>query len=258
MAVHMKMNNTHKFNGKAMTYSKYRPSYPDQLILDMITEHHLKKDSRIADIGSGTGNFAKKMLDVNLHVLAVEPNKEMRHIAEQQLQNKNLFTSIDGTAEQTTLSASSVDLITVAQAFHWFHTTAFRKECHRILKPSGKVLLISNSRVLEAPIIQDTITIYTKYCPDFRGFSNGIEESSDIYQDFFNNGKYQLHTYSFPLTYDKTSFIGRHLSASYALNKANKDFPFFVEAFSELFERYQQSGIITLPNQTVTRCGSVF
>ena len=208
------MNNTNRFNGRAETYSKYRPSYPIELINNLKTEHHLDEHTIIADIGSGTGILTKKLLEYNFKVFAIEPNTEMRKIAENRLKDYHLFTSINGTAENTTLNSNSVDFITVAQAFHWFDPISFKSECRRILKPFGKVMIISNSRVIESSIIQEIISIYTKYCPDFHGFSNGLDDSKEIFDVFFLEEKYNYISYNYPLTYNKSSFIGRHLSAS--------------------------------------------
>ncbi|GKU80717.1 class I SAM-dependent methyltransferase [Niallia sp. NCCP-28] len=251
------MENTKKFNGKAAIYSKFRPDYPDELINDMISEHGLHQNSLIADIGSGTGILTKKLLDANFNVFAVEPNVEMRKLAEEQLKNNKRFISINGSAEYTTLDTSSVDFITVAQAFHWFDYKIFKKECGRILKPSGKVMIISNNRLKEADINQDIIKVYTEFCPEFHGFSNGLSDSEKIYDTFFLKGIYTTNSYQHPLTYNKSSFIGRHLSASYAPKKEDPHYPLIVEAFDNLFEKYCENGYVTLPNATISRCGFV-
>ncbi|RXJ02465.1 SAM-dependent methyltransferase [Anaerobacillus alkaliphilus] len=250
------MDNTHKFNGKAGIYSLYRPDYPDQLIKDIIEEFHLNKNSLIADIGSGTGIFSKKLLKFQLQVVAVEPNEEMRDVAKSELNEYTRFTSINGTAENTTLEANSIDIITVAQAFHWFNQGKFKKECQRILKPGGKVFIVFNNRDIHSDVSKEIISIFKKYCSDFRGFSNGIEEDLDVYNNFFTTD-YSYNSYDFPLLYDKSSFIGRHLSASYALKEGDPLYPQFLEEFSNLFDFYQKDGILHLPNVTKSYWGSV-
>ena len=51
---------------------------------------------------------------------------------------------VDGRAEGTTLADGSVDLVTVAQAIHWFDPVAARQEFHRILKPGGWLAICRN------------------------------------------------------------------------------------------------------------------
>lgn len=83
----------------------------------------------VADIGSGTGILSRQLLVRGLHVIGVEPNNDMRNVAEQSLNIHSRFISINATAENTTLKENSVDLVTVAQAFHWFDKKAFKIEC---------------------------------------------------------------------------------------------------------------------------------
>jgi len=251
------MENIKKFDQKATIYSKFRPDYPDALINDMISDHNLNHHSIIADIGSGTGILTKKLLDSHFKVFAVEPNAKMREVAEEKLKNNKNFISVNGAAEYTSLDTGSVDFITTAQAFHWFDHKMFKKECQRMLKPFGKVMIISNERLKEAAINQEIIKIYTKFCPEFRGFSNGLSESEEIYDKFFFNGAYITNSYHFPLTYNQSSFVGRHLSASYAPKKEDKHYSMIIEALHNLFEKYCQNGYVTLPNVTISRCGFV-
>lgn len=91
--------NTSKFNGKSSDYHLYRPDYPEPLLDDIIFEGHLDQYSIIADIGSGTGIMAKKWLNRGMKTYGVEPNGEMRKMAEETLGGNPLFFSIDGSAE---------------------------------------------------------------------------------------------------------------------------------------------------------------
>ena len=52
---------------------------------------------------------------------------------------------VEGTAEITTLLDKSVDVITCAQALHWFDPEAFRAECRRIGKADVLVIAIYNN-----------------------------------------------------------------------------------------------------------------
>jgi len=92
-------------------------------------------DSVIADIGSGPGNFAQMFLENGNEVFAVEPNSEMRNAGLELLGHHRQYHSIEGTAEDTRLAASSVDFITAAQAFHWFDWPRAKTEFRRILRP---------------------------------------------------------------------------------------------------------------------------
>ena len=138
--------NENIFNGVGETYAKYRPSYPQTLLKYLCAEIGINKFSTIADIGSGTGIFTQQLLNKCSKIYAIEPNDDMREVAEKKLGNELGFISINGTAENTTLENESIDYITAAQSFHWFDRLSFKQECKRILKPKGKVILIWNSR----------------------------------------------------------------------------------------------------------------
>jgi len=106
----------------------------------------LKKRFVIADIGSGTGIFSELFLKAGYRVKGIEPNEPMRLAAEKRLAAYTTFTSVDGTAEQTGLKDKSVDLITAAQAFHWFKPLAAKNEFMRIIRPGGHIMLVWNIR----------------------------------------------------------------------------------------------------------------
>ena len=123
--------NEHKFDGKAKLYAAYRPSYASGLIDDLVED--LPKGAKVADIGSGTGKLTELLLARGMNVFAVEPNDDMRAAAEEAFGGNALFCSVPASAESTTLPDGKMELVTAAQAFHWFDRDAFRKECRRIL-----------------------------------------------------------------------------------------------------------------------------
>ena len=135
------MINIYKFSGMANDYSKYRPNYARETIECLKAEVPLTPQSIIADVGSGTGKFSRLLLDEGFTVYGVEPNPDMRRKAEDELYTRKNFISVSGTSENSTLPNDCVDLITVAQAFHWFDVEKFLMECNRILKEPGYVAI---------------------------------------------------------------------------------------------------------------------
>ncbi len=243
------MDNTTKFNKKADAYSSGRPAYSPAFIDELYSKYGLNDKSVIAAIGSGTGILTKQLLEKGSTVYAVEPNGEMRAKAEAALKSFRNFHSVNGTAENTGLKDGSVDFITVAQAFHWFDITLFKKECNRILKPNGKIFLIWNMRDSAAEISVAQSEICKKYCPDFAGFNGGIRNNEDKISAFFD-GKFTRTEYDNPLCYDREKFIQRGLSSSYSLNEKDENFDKYLQALNELFDKYSVDGILPVPNKT--------
>ncbi len=137
---------THRFSSRVDNYVLHRPGYPADVLGLLRTECGLTPNSVIADIASGTGIFTRLLLENGNRVYGVEPNPEMRSAGETFLAAFPRFTSITGTAEATILAAQSVDLITAAQAAHWFDRGKSRREFVRILKPGGWLVLLWNER----------------------------------------------------------------------------------------------------------------
>ena len=251
------MKSTDKFTDKADSYAKYRPSYPNEYIEFLLTETGLKEGSTVADIGSGTGIFSKQLLEKGLTVIGVEPNDEMRVKAEQSLNKDGRFISVNAAAENTTLQDKSVDLVTVAQAFHWFDTENFRLESRRILKQDGKVALVWNSRDASSDLNKECAEICQKHCPNFKGFSGGMAESEEVYKQFFKDGKYDFKSFQNPLEFDIDGFLGRYLSASYSPKKTDSQYDPFISSLTTLFKKYSQNGKIVIPNVTRSYLGKV-
>lgn len=243
--------NTNKFDEKGSVYAKARPSYPEELFLYLVSKSIIDKDKTVADIGSGTGIFTAQLSPFAKMVFAVEPNADMRNKAKDKLSRYSNISSVNAAAEDTSLSESSVDLITVAQAFHWFDRASFKKECKRILKPSGKVLLVWNDRDIKSEVIKDNFAVNKKFCPNFKGSSNGMDFSKESFKDFFD-GEYEVREFDNSLVYERDTFIARSLSSSYAPKETDIQYAEYINAIEAVFEKHQVNGNVIYPY--ITRC----
>jgi len=135
--------NTEIFTGKAEAYAKARPGYPDEAI--EYIKSLVPPNAVIADVGAGTGKFTELLANSSYTVFAVEPNADMREQLAVTLTPFSNAKIVDGSAEATTLPDRSVDVITCAQALHWFDPNAFWAECRRIGKPDSIVIAIYNN-----------------------------------------------------------------------------------------------------------------
>lgn len=250
------METTKKFDGRASDYAHSRPQYAAALLDHLYDNEILSPASTVADIGSGTGKFSRQLLDRQSEVYCVEPNADMRSVAEATLCGYPRFHSIAGEATHTTLASGSVDCITSAQAFHWFAGEPFKQECLRILKPGGLAILIWNVRDLADERNRNWHDIFAHHCPTFRGFSNGIERDDAKIRAFFG-GRYTRVAFDHPLLLDKVGFIKRSLSSSYSLRETDPDFPAYRAALEALYDRYENHGQITIANRSVAYIGSV-
>lgn len=250
------MDNTLKFTGRANVYAKARPNYALEFIDFLYNDVGMNSSSIIADIGSGTGILSNALLEKGSTVYCVEPNNDMRKTAENNLSDFTNFHSVRGTAENTTIGTGCVDFIVVAQAFHWFNVENFKIECQRILNPNGKVILVWNSRVSTSEFVKENALICKKYCPNFAGFSGGVEHIDGNIAGFFNNN-FELRRFSNDLKFDKIKFVERCMSASYSLKEADREFKSYIFELEALYEKYSVDDILTMPNETIAYIGKV-
>ena len=248
------MDSTRKFDGYAKDYAVGRPSYALDLINCLYERYGISEKSVIADIGSGTGKFAKHLLERGSQVYCVEPNDDMRQTAEKELGCYENFHSVAGNAQCTNLDDGFVDFVTTAQAFHWFDVSGFKRECMRIMKKGGRVLLIWNIRDESDVVNQELQEIYLRYCPNFIGFNGGIRKDDRRIRDFFDD-RYDYVSFDHPLSFDKEKFMARSLSGSYSLKAGDKSYEDYLGAIENIFDRHSKQGMVSIANQSVAYVG---
>lgn len=134
---------TELFTGKAEAYANARPGYPEATIAYI--RSLVPPNAVFADIGAGTGKFTELIARSGYTVYAVEPNDDMREQLTLTLSPYPNAKIINGTAEATTVPSGSIDVITCAQALHWFDPDKFREECRRIGKHGIIVIAVYNN-----------------------------------------------------------------------------------------------------------------
>ena len=146
----------------AEAYELGRPEYPAEALEPL----RLSPDLTVLDLAAGTGKLTRPLAASGARVIAVEPVAEMRAALPASVE------ALDGTAESIPLDNGSVDLVTVAQAFHWFDGNAALSEIHRVLRPGGRLALVWNRRVEDAPLnvaIDELVEPHRRATPTHRG-----------------------------------------------------------------------------------------
>ncbi len=137
------------FASAAEAYERSRPGYPPEAIAWLADAAGIGPGSTVVDLAAGTGKPTRALVATGARLVAIEPVAPMRDLLAGLVPEA---TVLDGTAEAIPLPDSSADVVTVAQAFHWFDGPAALAEIHRVLRPGGALALVWNVRDLSHPI----------------------------------------------------------------------------------------------------------
>lgn len=245
----MTLDSTQRFSSRVDNYVKYRPSYPRQVIDLLRVRCGLGPQSRVADLGSGTGILTALLLDAGARVFAVEPNAGMRGAAEGILGDRAGFVSVAGTAEQTTLGDHSVGLLVAGQAFHWFDPERARAEAMRILTPQGWAALVWNERPeQEAPFMSDFDALLRRYAPEYEQVSS--QRAYGPTMERFFGAVPERQVFANRQVLDFEGLRGRLLSSSYVPEAGTPAHEPLLAGLRELFDRHQRDGQVIFPYET--------
>src|SRR5260370_34435115 len=135
------------FSIQSDDYAKYRPHYPPELFAYLASI--CAKRELAWDCATGNGQAAIGLTSYFDRVTATDPSTA-------QIENATRHPKVDyqvAACDRTTIGASTVDLVTVAQALHWFDLPAFYSEVKRVLKPKGMLAVWCYDMVEVTPAI---------------------------------------------------------------------------------------------------------
>lgn len=124
------------FSQHSFGYKQARPHYSIQIIEEILK--YVPEFGFAWDCGAGSGQLTQLLAPYFDHVVATD-------ISAAQVQHAPYFENVSyqlQPAEQTSIPTQSIDLVTVAQAIHWFNFDAFYAEVKRVLKPHGVIAVI--------------------------------------------------------------------------------------------------------------------
>ncbi|MGD1821911.1 MAG: class I SAM-dependent methyltransferase [Pleomorphochaeta sp.] len=241
------IENKSRFTSRVENYVKYRPSYPQDAI-NYLFLNGINKKSVVGDIGSGTGILSKLLIDRVEKLYCVEPNLAMRDYANKMLSNNNNFYSIDASAENTTLSDNQLDVITVAQAFHWFDLEKCKSEFNRILKPNSKTFLLFNNRLSNTSFLEKYDDILINFSKDYKKVNHQNLGKDEF--NFFFDKKWEKVSYNNFQIFNLEQFIGRVASSSYTPEKGDTNYEIFYSEIKRIFEEENVDGFVRFNYKT--------
>lgn len=142
------------FSRQAAAYRAARPCYPRELFAFLAAQ---APGPELAwDVGTGNGQAAVALADVMAAVIATDISREQ--LAEAEPHPRIFYRQAP--AEASDLPERCMDLITVAQALHWFDREAFFAAARQILKPAGVLAVWTYDLVSVEPQIDGYVQAF--------------------------------------------------------------------------------------------------
>jgi SAM-dependent methyltransferase len=247
------MKTTERFNDRVEDYIRYRPSYPREVLVFLRERLALPPGATIADVGSGTGIFSALLLDSGYRVIGVEPNAPMRAAAERMLGDRDMFRSVDATAEATTLADASVDAVVAAQAFHWFDPAAARTEFTRILRPQGWIVLLWNDRRDDdTPFAREYQQLIDRHNTDLASVDHRriTRDDAPALRKLFGGSGFAEACFENHQDLNFEGVRGRLVSSSYIPSPGAPGYDAMIDELRALFERHARQGTVRIDYDT--------
>jgi len=236
------------YSTKAEKYAKFRWDYAARAIEVMIEMTQMSSNSTIADIGAGTGILTQHLVAKVQKIYAIEPNSELRQILTRELGALPSISVIDGFAEATNLPNNSVDVITVAQAIHWFDPEPTRQEMMRILKDKGWLVLLRNygTNQEQNEAIRSLMT--EEYGADYTVVNERPKEKPTRF--YFGNDDFQRFVFPFQFHQNWDEFIGSLTTASFMPDENHPLFDKLEMKAGEIFSQFSSNEYLKVEGET--------
>ena len=154
------------FDTAASDYDAYRPGYVPELYQRIFSYMPICRSSLAAEIGIGTGQATRPILETGCSVHAVEYGAALSALCREKFRAYRNFSIVTGRFEDTPFAENRYDLVYAATAFHWIPAQTGYAKVFAMLKKGGAFARFANRPFLcaEHPQLAGAIAeIYAKY-----------------------------------------------------------------------------------------------
>jgi SAM-dependent methyltransferase len=233
-----------RFTATADAYERSRPEYPSALLDWIVSQARLAPGATVADVGCGTGISTRFLAARGLDVVGIDPNEAM--LAKARVAGGARYAR--GEAAATGLAGASVDLVTVAQAFHWFAVAMALAEFRRVLHPAGCCVAFWNVRD-RTPLLDAYAGLLRRHSQEYESRPKPEHALAALRVSPLVREPREA-TFPHTQALDRQGLLGRAHSSSYVAHGV-ADRAALDRDLGALFESYQSEGRVELVYRTI-------
>jgi len=199
----------------------------------------------VIDVGCGTGISTRLLVERGYKAVGIDPNEAM--LVEARRSGGARY--LRGEAAATGLPDASAELVTVAQAFHWFEIASVMRELYRVLKPGRFAVAYWNVRDLASDFMSEYDEALRRFSREYplldkpRDTGAAIRASAGV-QDV------REAEFGFRQEFDVEGLVGRAYSSSYVIHGVD-DHDGFRAALVRLHRRHARDGVVEFRYRTL-------
>jgi ubiquinone/menaquinone biosynthesis C-methylase UbiE len=139
------------FDGVATLYDSSRPQYPDELIEFVASTAGLGPNSRVLEVGCGTGQLTQSLVRLGFDLTAIDIGPSMIATARRRLAD-SAVSLLATSFEDFAAADASFDLIVSGTAFHWVDPEIKFDKSARLLRPGGWLAVLATREQYDDPL----------------------------------------------------------------------------------------------------------
>jgi SAM-dependent methyltransferase len=209
------------FDSSADEYLRARSEYPTELIEHVVQVSQLGSNSRVLDVGCGSGQASIAFASRGYTVVAIDPAKRALDLLSERRGDFPNMELVHSTFEEFEAPRSSFDLVICAQAFHWLDPTTASRKVSELLRPTGHVMLFWHTQDVTPGTPQaDLYALNSKHFdayprmnpPEYAlDFLKAMEQNLCKHDEIYDP---KISEFPWTQTYDRTMFVSLYHSWS--------------------------------------------
>jgi SAM-dependent methyltransferase len=156
------------FDEVAELYDRVRPTYPDELIADLVAITGMNDRSSVLEVGCGTGQATRSLAALGCSVTAVEPGPAMVALARERLASFRNVEVEMSQFEEWDDRGRRFDVLVAASSWHWVEPSVGWRRAHDVLHARGWMALIGHvvvRRQGEPEVYAETADLHERFAP---------------------------------------------------------------------------------------------